>query len=232
LVATEGVISIPWSDAAAPALALTSHFFEFADNVGRVHAAWELQDGACYSVLLTTGGGLYRYRLHDRVRVVGFHHLCPLIEFIGRDGITCDLCGEKLEEPFVRDCLGRGAGELGQVWQFAMLAPSGIVGRLGYTLYLSSVTPVDAPVVARAVDTLLSENVHFAHARRIGQLDLLDVVPLAGGAEWAWSRFHGAMAARGQRLGDIKPTALDCRQEWDAVFARRENANPTRWVRT
>lgn len=218
LVATEGVISIPWPDAAAPALALTSHFFEFADDAGRMHAAWELQVGACYSVLLTTGGGLYRYRLHDGVRVVGFHHLCPLIEFIGRDGITCDLCGEKLEEPFVRDCLGRGAGGLGQAWPFAMLAPSGMAGRPGYTLYLSSVTPVDAPAVARAVDTLLGENVHYAHARRIGQLELLDVVPLAGGAEWAWSRFHGAMAARGQRLGDIKPTALDCRPGWGAVF--------------
>lgn len=218
LVATEGVVSFPWPDAEAPALALTSHFFEFVDAAGRAHPAWDLRHGQCYAVLLTTGGGLYRYRLHDRIRVAGFHHACPLLEFLGRDGVTCDLCGEKLTEPLVRECLGRVARELGQEWPFALLAPAASGRRPGYTLFIASVTPVDTALIARAVDAGLGENVHYAHARRIEQLAPLEVVVLRGDAAWAWARFHATQAARGRRLGDIKPTTLDCGAGWQLVF--------------
>lgn len=218
LIATEGVVSIPWPDAGAPALALTSHFFELVDAAGQVHPAWDLAAGACYSVLLTTGGGLYRYRLHDRVRVLGFHRRCPLLEFVGREGITCDLCGEKLAEPFVRACLERVARGSGRNWRFALLAPSGRSAPPGYALFVTEVTPAETPAVARALDEALCANVHYAHARRIGQLGLLEVVPLPGGAVWAWARFQGVLAARGQRLGDIKPSALDSRAGWRSVF--------------
>ena len=218
LVATEGMISIPWPEADAPALALTSHFFEFADGAGRFHPAWDLTEGACYSVLLTTGGGLYRYRMHDRVRVVGFHRLCPLLEFIGREGITCDLCGEKLAEPFVRDCFERVSRELGQVWEFALLAPSGNGERPGYSLFLSDASELDPVTLARAMESALCGNVHYDHARRIGQLAPVDVLRVPGDGDWAWSRFEKTQAERGQRLGDIKPTALDSKPGWELVF--------------
>jgi len=50
--------------------------------------AWllhELEANHEYSALLTTGGGLYRYRLGDRVRVVGFARNTPLLEFLGKE---------------------------------------------------------------------------------------------------------------------------------------------------
>ena len=218
LIATEGVVSIPWPEAAAPALALTSHFFEFANDAGNVHPAWDLHADECYSVLLTTGGGLYRYRLQDRVRVAGFHELCPLLEFVGRDGVTCDLCGEKLTESFVRNCLDRVSREHGQVWPFALLAPSGKPCPLGYTLYMTNVTPADTATLAAAVDTALCANVYYDHARRIGQLAPLEVVTVAGTADRAWARFQAIQAQRGQRLGDIKPTVLVSLPGWDLVF--------------
>jgi hypothetical protein len=49
-----------WGRAGA-ALAVRSHFFEFVSADGKVRLAHELSDGAEYSVLLTTSGGLWRY---------------------------------------------------------------------------------------------------------------------------------------------------------------------------
>ncbi|GMH02660.1 hypothetical protein Nepgr_004499 [Nepenthes gracilis] len=40
--------------------------------------------GKLYEVVVTTYRGLYRYRLGDIVRVVGFHNLSPLVEFVMR----------------------------------------------------------------------------------------------------------------------------------------------------
>lgn len=218
LMATEGVVSIPWPGAEAPALALRSHFFEFSDEAGEIRPAWDLREGRSYSVLLTTGGGLYRYRMYDRVQVAGFHERCPLLVFMGRDGVTSDLCGEKLAEPFVRDCLARIARDLGREWPFAMVAPSGNGSPRGYTLFLTDNAGLDVAAAARAADIALCENVHYAHARRIGQLACLKIALIPGDAGRAWAGFEAVLAKRGQKRGDIKPTALDSRTGWELAF--------------
>ena len=54
-------------------------------------------------MILTTSGGLYRYRLKDIVRVTGFAGSVPLIKFMGKQDKVSDLFGEKLNERFVQD---------------------------------------------------------------------------------------------------------------------------------
>src|SRR5687768_2319775 len=103
LLATEGCVSLPLGD--KHPLAITSHFFEFVDASGKVRLADELEPGAVYEVVLTTGGGLWRYKLGDQVRVNGFVSRTPSVQFVGRAGQISDLCGEKLSEAFVADCL-------------------------------------------------------------------------------------------------------------------------------
>ena len=92
LLATEAIVSIPLLDSPAPALAVRSHFFEFAavDFVGggivdsrRPRLAHELECGGRYQILVTTAGGLYRYCLGDEVEVVGSSDQCPLLRFLG-----------------------------------------------------------------------------------------------------------------------------------------------------
>lgn len=214
LVATEGVVSIPWPGAAAPVLALHSHFFEFIDDDGKARPAWKLEEGASYSVLLTTGGGLYRYRLHDRIRISGFHQCCPMVEFLGREGGNSDLCGEKLSEPFVRECLERTLGSAG----FALLAPSAGVPP-GYQLWHTSSGTGTPDSLVQILDAALQQNVHYAHARKLGQLAPPVVTRLEGDGERAWTVYQSVMAARGRRLGDIKPSALDHLAVWDDAFA-------------
>ncbi|KAJ4832370.1 hypothetical protein Tsubulata_050589 [Turnera subulata] len=43
-----------------------------------------VEEGKMYELVVTTYKGLYRYRLGDIVRVVGFHNSSPLIEFVMR----------------------------------------------------------------------------------------------------------------------------------------------------
>ena len=53
-----------------------------------------------YDIVLTQHGGLYRYRIGDRVRVTRFYQATPCLEFVGRSDAVCDLTGEKLHERF------------------------------------------------------------------------------------------------------------------------------------
>ena len=93
-------------------------FFELIDDKGRAHRLHEVAAGGEYDLVITQKGGLARYRIGDRVRVTHFHHATPALELIGRSDAVCDLVGEKLNEAFVRDCIGAEAG-------FATLLPAG-----------------------------------------------------------------------------------------------------------
>jgi hypothetical protein len=182
LLATEGVISIPIGD--KHPLAITSHFFEFIDDDG-VHLAHELREGRDYRVVITTGGGLYRYDLGDLVRVDGFVEQTPSIEFIGRADDVVDLCGEKLSEPFVRSAF-EACGVDASV---AFLAPRDD----HYALF------IDGKANADALDAALRANPHYDYCRAIGQLGAIDVIPIRGDA---------FLRAFGGKIGDVKPRAL------------------------
>jgi hypothetical protein len=63
--------------------------------------AAQAKAGCCYEVFVTTLAGFTRYRLHDVVRVVGFHRQTPVIEFVERSGQVIDVLGEKTAEHHV-----------------------------------------------------------------------------------------------------------------------------------
>ncbi len=60
-----------------------------------------VQVGGTYELVVTNHAGLYRYRLGDVVRVVGFHGQAPIIEFLYRRGTQFDVTGEKTNEEHV-----------------------------------------------------------------------------------------------------------------------------------
>ncbi len=65
----------------------------------------ELVPGERYEIVLTTFGGLYRYRLGDVVEVVRYHHRTPVVEFIHRRGSLLNIAGEKTSEDAARQAL-------------------------------------------------------------------------------------------------------------------------------
>jgi hypothetical protein len=209
LVATEGVVSLPWGAASRKVAAVRSHVLEFEESGGRsVRPLWNVEVGREYTVLLTTGGGLYRYRLGDRVRCTGRVGRTPCLEFLGRDGVVCDLAGEKLYDVHVVQALGHA--DAAGTCAFAMLAPAHH-GR-GYLLFVDGAADADA--LAAALDSELRANYHYHHARAVGQL-----LPVAAvRVDDALGRFRAAELRRGMRPGAIKVPALDPRTDWEWIF--------------
>ncbi len=197
LLATEAVVTIPLTRAleegGGMVPAWRSHFFEFLQPDGTTLLLQDLERDGVYEVVVTTGGGLYRYRLGDRVRVTGFWRDLPLLRFVGRDRVV-DLFGEKLSEGFVQEVFRDLEG-------FFLMAPC----RDHYVLYAES------PLPPSKVDGRLRCNPHYDLARRLGQLAPARVVRLTGPAR---AEYLASLAARGQRLGDIKPSVLSPHRDW------------------
>ena len=205
LIATEGFVSLPLSGAEGSALAVRSHFLEFIPVGGDTPLlADELEAGEQYAVVISTGGGLYRYQLDDVIEVVGRIGQCPLIRFVGRQGLVSDWFGEKLNEAFVAGVLREA---LGTSPAFAMLACDTDIRA--YVLYIDGAIPdID-------IDGLLRRNFHYDYARLLGQLQPLRVVQVPRAGEI----YREFCVRSGQKMGDIKPLAIDKRNVWSRVFS-------------
>lgn len=225
LIATEGFISLPLVGHEGAALAVRSHFLEFAplDSRGETsdsspRLADELERGHRYVVVLSTGGGLYRYRLNDVVEVIGHLRQCPLIRFVGRQSYISDWFGEKLNEAYVASVLSRSFEQFGISPSFAMLACDATLRSPAYVLYIETSEPdglLDR--LAGGIDAELRRSFHYDCARLLGQLAPLRVFRAEGAGE-----AHLTTAVRaGQRAGDVKPLALDRRGGWSHIFRGR-----------
>ena len=211
LLATEAFVSIPFGG--HHPIAVTSHFFEFADARGETLLAHELRPGETYAVVVTTGGGLWRYRLGDLVEVDGFVGPTPSLRFLGRGGSVSDLCGEKLAETFVTRAIEAACASCEFTPRFAMLAPDAdAAGRWSYTLFAEGESPPELP---RCLDRELRKNPHYALCRNLSQLGPLRCFQIAGNA---YRTFCAASVSEGRRLGDIKPQALSSRPDWKTLF--------------
>jgi len=224
LLATEGFVTIPF--AGLWPIAIRSHFFEFfPEDGGGPRFAWELEEGGTYSVVLTTGGGLYRYRLQDRVQVEGFVEKTPSLRFLGKEGHVSDLRGEKLHESFVATALARVFARTGENPRFAMLAPDE-EGPGGYVLYLE--TEESPPTgLAEELDGELSANPHYRLCRSLGQLAAVRIAPVERDA---FARYLEHCRRRGQRLGDVKPLALSPLSGWREVLHRAKENSRSRVI--
>ncbi len=105
LLATEAFVSFPLTGYEGGALAITSHYFEFLTEHRDILLAHQIEKGKTYSVIVTTGGGLYRYQLNDIVEVTDFYNQIPCIKFISKADNVSDYFGEKLNEQFVANVL-------------------------------------------------------------------------------------------------------------------------------
>ena len=213
LLATEGVVSVPLVEHGACVAAASSHFYEFMEQPGaRPRLLHELEANNEYSVLLTTGGGFYRYRLGDRVRVTGFAGSTPLLEFLGKEDGISDLCGEKLSPAFVGSVLKELSVERAYSSDFAMLAPSR-QERPCYVLFLQGAT--SQTDLAARLDQKLTQNPHYAYCRRLGQLAAPRIFQITSDAGESYLR---RCVATGQRAGAVKAVALHRMMGWEDCF--------------
>ena len=132
-----------------------------------------------------------RYDLGDEVEVIA-----PLsVEFTGRSSVS-DMCGEKLSEAFVSNVFSGADLDDG----FSMLVPEWD-DPPKYVLITDSDRYRD---IASEVENGLMAYFHYDYCRRLGQLGPVEAVYISD----APAKYMQACIEKGQRAGDIKPTAL------------------------
>jgi hypothetical protein len=209
LIATECVVTIPLSRSCP--LAVNSHFFEFIDEQGRICLAHDLKISKIYEVVVTTGGGFWRYRLQDQVEATGFVGNTPSLRFMGRVGNVSDRFGEKLSEHFVAQAIQEAIGAMPSL-QFVVLAPDEDRSGCRYTLYFEG--DITNEIAAR-LDTLLCRNPHYAWCRKTGQLKPLRLFRIN---DSGYKTFVGRERLRGKRIGEIKPCCIAKESGWSSHF--------------
>ncbi len=205
LLFTEAVVTVP-DESGRPRLA-PQGYFEFRQG-DKCFGASELVAGDEYEVILTTASGLYRYASGDRIRCEESDLSGrPVLEFLGRDSLSCDLVGEKLTEAFVGQCLGTLEG-------FATLVPD--VRNPGYVLISDQER---SPAWLDAFETRLRHNPQYDYARRLEQLQPLRQLV----CQQPFDIIERVMTTHGVRLGDIKPNALRTDDFWLPMFEEQTN---------
>ncbi len=212
LASTEALVSVPFRGSYP--LAVRSHFFEFIDAQGVAYAGWDIKEGERYSVVVTTGGGLYRYLLNDHVQVTGFLGRTPCLQFLGKDEAVSDLCGEKLGAAFVSDVLTRLLATEAPGTRFALLAPERGYGRPGYVLYVDSVRE-PTPGLAEKLDQALSQNPCYAVCVRMGQLQPVSVQRTAQGAQ---GRYLERLSEVDQGTSHVAACTLSALSGWRDIL--------------
>jgi hypothetical protein len=191
LLATEGPVTVPRLGAPGPVPLVDTVLVELIDHRGDILPLHRARVGEHYEVLPSWVGGFPRYRLGDRVEVVGRHRNTPALRFVGRADARSDLVGEKLDEDFARAAMRRVLPP--DTW--AVLVPE--TGR-PHRYVLLTEEPV-APEVVEALERALREALHYDRARALGQLGPLGA-EVRPGAALEMLTAH----ARGARLGDVK----------------------------
>ena len=101
--------------------------------------------------------------------------------------------------------------------RFAMLAPKRALAARVFLLQHHSIPPsLDAEL-----DQALSANPHYKYCRDLGQLLPARVARVSCDGAAA---YIDACQRRGQRLGDIKASALSSRSGWAEVFAQKNRS--------
>jgi hypothetical protein len=220
LIASEGRMTIPLADGGpAGVLDITSHFFEFIpEEEGNspqptVLRADELIEGRNYFILPTTAYGLYRYHIHDVVRVAGFHNKTPLIEFLSKGSHFANLTGEKLSEYHVTAAMQEVLRELDLTLTSYSLAPCWPEGDEATPYYGLFVERPDlsgrdqGARLAQRVDQALARlNVEYAAKRDSRRLGPVRLELLPGGAWQEWDRQR--LARTGGTLEQYKHPCL------------------------
>jgi hypothetical protein len=216
LLATEAPMTIPLIAAQGCVPVLDEVFFEFEDESGEIYLLQNLQIGQEYNIILSQKGGLYRYRIGDRVRVTHYYLNTPCLEFLGRDCSISDLVGEKLHKEFVSEALKELALE---GTSFQCLVPA-TTPEAHYILLLDKVnTPAGA--IAEQLEQFLHQSPHYRHARLLGQLSPVQVLVSQQIPEILTSQ----RMASGKKWGDIKHSLLWDRPIEEELLVRLQQAD-------
>ena len=207
LLATEGIMTIP-IEGIGKLPCIQSHFFEFIDmETEEIKLLNEIEENKEYSIILTTQGGLYRYRIGDIVKVYSKYKNCPLLTFVGRENNISDYFGEKLNEQFVKNIIKKLG--IDRISEFYIFAPYFKKNEFYYTIYIEG--NADTKELEILVEENLKENYHYKYARELGQIKGFRFKRVKNGQK----QYINLCLKKGQRLGDIKPIMFSNNTSWN-----------------
>jgi hypothetical protein len=200
LLASEGRFSIPLdSETSAGPADILGNFLEFipADEIDSPSPAvlrcHELTIGQEYFMVLTNFSGLWRYNIHDRVRVTDYVGQTPVFAFLSKGAHTANLTGEKLTEHQVIEAMARASGDLGLAISRFLLQPH--FSEPPY--YRLTTENADSPALAATLDRILQElNIEYASKRHSGRLGPIQLT--ARPHDWFQQRERELIARRGR----------------------------------
>lgn len=187
--ASEGLFAIPVrSGTPEGVLHNSGPFMEFApEGEGTDHTllSHELEIGARYRIIVTTGGGLWRYDMKDVVEVTGRMGQTPLVRFLYKAGGTLSITGEKVT---VEHAVTAGA-KLAAGHGIANICASLELGDPPRYLVVIEGGNADEAQLASAWDAAMSAaNLEYKEKRGSGRLAPARVHRVPDGAFDAWRR--------------------------------------------
>jgi hypothetical protein len=220
LIATEGIISFPFGKISGLP-AYRSHLLEFIDlRNDELKSLGELELHEEYEPVISTRGGLYRYRMNDVVRVTGFYRRkLPLLQFLYKRDYVSDIRGEKVSLQHVMEILNQVKMQWPKI-RFFMLSPAVKGNKAFYCCYIdpgddSKILPDQ---LSGLIDESLRKNFHYNHARQIKQLAnpvvfLLEKDPVED--------IINHIESTGIKRGDIKLLPLSRHTIWPKILKGR-----------
>ena len=178
LLSTEGICSIPLLKDRSPILTVTSHFYEFRNlETAEIYLATELKDNVIYEIIITNGGGLYRYASGDLIQIDGFYGQAPTFKFLGRKNSSSDLVGEKLSEFQVSIALQAALKKISTKVELAFIYP--VINKknnLHYRIYIEAKEAYKLEItklfstIEHNIESTLIKNPYYKTALDLNQL--------------------------------------------------------------
>ena len=148
--------------------------------------AGELEAGADYELVVTTLGGLCRYRIGDVVEFVKYHEgHAPVVRFRYRAGQVLNVRGEKVSEEVLQRAVEASLGNV----DFAAYECHDDTAAPGYDVFAAMDWDPDAS--ERLDDALREASPVFDNWRKKGGIAPTRVIPASTEAFDAYRRHHG-----------------------------------------
>lgn len=190
-----------------------SGFYEFvpaeADDCSKTYNIDELEVGKDYEIIVTNLSGLYRYRIFDVIRVMGYYGKSPLIQFVYRKNQLVNLASEKTNTEALEAAITGFKEQTGVTVTDYSVYPdtSEEVGRYVFLLETGSDTPTEeCGKYAQILDEELGKaNPAYMFTRKEGELAPAKVMILEPQTNVLW---RDLMIMKGTSPNQIKPVRV------------------------
>ncbi len=177
-----------------------------------------LEKDKSYELIITNYSGLYRYRMHDILRVTGFYNKTPLVVFENRTGYAANIRGEKTSEAAVRYSIEETEKALGlDVWDYSIYSdvdaePPAYVMLTELSSRPDGVTNEDIRKCLKEKLMLANKNiVHHFEDGYLGDLKLIVLQPET------YLLYRDVMIMKGTSASQLKPVHV-IRNEFQRKF--------------